>query len=232
MMADHQETHWSGSTPMHDLYSYISEEKVTQLHAQVKNARFDVSVALGVDLKIVSAKADLKEKPSQISRLKEVLDSLDKKSSIVPLGEISLGQPPPVFFEFSGTGSVCIDMCYWLAAKQGHTALLLAGSPSNAAGNQVAKSSHLSPSLDPVGSFLDAADKFNKGDSLDDAANSLSYAWATIFADRRRGLQGPRYRGVAVFSAMCTPRVWQLERAGITGVDLLVVGSPLFVSQV
>jgi len=161
---------------MHDFYSYISKEKVTQLHAQLKNARFDISVALGLDLGIVSVNVDLDEKSNQISRLKEVLDSLGKKSSVVPLGEIALGQPPPVFFEFSGTGSVCIDMCYWLAAQQGHTALLLAGSSSNAVGNQVAKSGQFSPSLDPVGSFLDAAEKFNNGDSLDDAANSLSYA--------------------------------------------------------
>lgn len=232
MINQKPEKHLINSRPMNELYSYISEEKVSQLHAQLKSSSFDISVVLGIDLKLVSAKADLTKKPNQLSKLRRVLDSLQKNTSIACLDGISLGQTPPVFFEFSGTGNVSIDMCYWLAAKHGQTALLLAGSPTNAVGNQVAKSCDLSPSLDPVGSFLVAAEKFNTGDSIADVASSLSYAWATIFGERRRGLEGPRYRGIAVFSAMCAPSKWQMQRAGITDVDLLVIGSPLFVSQV
>lgn len=218
---------------MVDMYMYISEPKVTQLTDQSPALFSGITAKLDFKIPFVSGGISGENNPSTVVKLRRLIPKLQSQYNIRPFNEIVETQSSPVFVSFEGAAARHIETGYFLLALESdRVALLLAGSATNVMGGENVKAK-ISPSVDPVRAILGASRRY--GDESDELGESpgLSYVWqALMAASIRARMRLPNVEGIAVFSAMCKASKWQMERVERGHIDVLVIGTPLYVKQV
>jgi hypothetical protein len=205
---------------------YISTGKISALRGG-KVAALE-KIEIKIKLPWMETSTSSKFNTSLVRDLEAVERDLDKRADIYRFEELKAGETP-VIFKFEGPAARMIhDDKYWVTIDVGTTALLLAGSASNAVLAGAEADTKLSPSVDPVGAVTES---FIIGGVPQSKSEILSYAWQEI----RRELSGlalPRVKGFGFFAGSCTASKRQMRRAGYDHLTLLVVGSPIFIEQI
>jgi len=108
----------------------------------------------------------------------------------------------------------------------------LAGSASYAIGGNGNIPANISPSADPVLSFLHASmNKDSKKDS--NSSENLSYVWQELMREPLcKEIDLPCVEGIAVFAATIPASKAQMRRVQRTNINTIVIGTPLFIKQV
>ena len=217
---------------MPSIYLYVSKGKIDQLSEQNLGLLSKVTAKIDFKLPFASGEFSGKTESRTFEKLERLLPLLHEEYSMPMFTNID-STTSPVFFTFYGQAVRTIeDNQFWLAMDGDKVALLLAGSASYVLGNSTNTSSVISPSADPVGSFLRVANNSNKNDLQGISAN-LSYTWQEIIADSIRSeITLPYVEGIAVFAATLKASKAQMRRVQRTSIESLVVGTPLYVRQV
>lgn len=166
-------------------------------------------------------------------RLRRVEHELGRELELPAFEEIRLGEPLPRFFRFEGSGARLVtDNEFWIASHIETAALVLVGASRHAMHGASGANQAMSPSADPLGAIVDAAEEAPSVRHSGMEAK-CSYAWQVILrhSDQHR-ITVPRIRGIAVTTACVAADRAQIRRAGVAGIERLVVGTPLFVEQI
>jgi hypothetical protein len=145
---------------MTGIYWYISRQKVDALRDAYASSGFDWLKDLSFKLKSPFAEASAALRLDQslyrtVDKLANNLLKAPETGSFPNLSEVGR----VTFFSFAGSAQRCIEAdAYWIALLADETALLLAGSVSNAIGGPAKISENaISPSADPMGAVVERA---------------------------------------------------------------------------
>ena len=156
--------------------------------------------------------------------------NLIKAPETASFPRLSADHPTP-FFSFSGPARRSIDSgAYWVALFEDKTALLLAGSISNAVGaSSRGPEGAISPSADPIGTVELA---FAEGRSTEDTVSvgyKCAYIWQTIVEPVRADWHTlPAVEGIAVYGGMFATEV---SVDGVGDISKIVIATPVYVRQ-
>jgi hypothetical protein len=168
---------------------------------------------------------------STVKKLRRVERRITKKDNPFPFQSVpSLASVPPIF-RFHGPGAKLVSGDdFWLASYKDDVALILVGSMSNAYGS-TPSGPRLSPSINVLEAIQTAAGSPSApGDSVEAAS---SYAWQAILrSNGQKDRQLPTVTGLAFCETFAHVNKAQIRRAGIAGIEHIVIGSPLFIEQV
>lgn len=217
------------------MYLYISEPKIKALDV---SSGFSAGIAAELSFKFPFLEGKLSgvNQNELVGQLEKVVAKL-KKSELIPNFDDIIAGEAPMLVSFAGHAGRVVDKnAFWCVMKGKHNGLLLAGSPGYAIGRPPERSANISPSTDPVGALRGVFKETGKlpfppiNSSL---SSSLSYAWqelvrATFLAEGSM----PRVEGIAIFSRSVVGDRRQLRRVNSGGLELLVIGSPLYVKQI
>jgi hypothetical protein len=214
-----------------DIYSYISEAKLTALQAAAPGFLSALSAEVTLKVPFLEGKLSGAKQASVVTELERIVARLKAEEQIISFDDVTSKEMPKIMC-FSGEGGRLVDGdAFWLAMKGERNALLLAGSAGYAIGKPASTSAYISPSADPVNALRVAFGQGHEspGQSI---ASSLSYAWQEIARENLVGVGGvPRVEGI-VFAARTLPvDKEQFSSVGCENLSLLVVGTPLYVKQ-
>jgi hypothetical protein len=215
------------------VYWYVSRQKVDALMNAFGPKGFnfkELSLTLKAPL-LGEAKASLNPDRSLIRNVESVENGIKSAGAASPLTDA--GSQP--LFYFRGRAHRAVEHgAYFILLSEAPTAILLAGSPSNAIGAPPKQSDEISPSADPFGSIRRAFKEQSIGElqSSRDLGGDCAYMWATL-ADvaRESWTSMPEVEGFAVFGAVFAA-ARHFQRMRFPELNRIVVGTPIFVRQI
>lgn len=217
------------------MYLYISEAKIKAI-AGTPGFTSGIAAELSFKFPFLEGKLSGVNQNELVRQLERVVAKLRKSERIPNFDDIKIGETPTLV-SFAGCAGRVVDKnAFWCVMKGKHNGLLLAGSPGYAIGKPPETSARISPSTDPVGALREVFKETGKlhfppiNSSL---SSSLSYAWqelvrASFLAEGSM----PSVEGIAIFSRSVVGDRRQLRRVNSGGLELLIVGSPLYVKQI
>ena len=215
---------------MTGIYWYVSRQKVDALLPEFGPRGFSLFKELSLTLKapFAEAKTSVNTDRSLFLHVGNIENGL--KSAGVTTDVSDAGSKP--FFSFRGRAHRAVDSgAYFIVLAQNSTALLLAGSPTNAVGAPPKQSDDISPSADPLGavrrSFGELSDR--EGSQL---GEMCSYIWDVLAGPVSQSWDAlPEVEGIAVYGARFPPAKGQFSGAKFSDIDRIVIGTPIFVRQ-
>lgn len=217
------------------MYWYVSTAKVGLLFQQYHRSALDVVKELAFKLKSPVAEAELRlamPDPTLVKKLNAVERKIRKECDPPAFDALVNDEALPAYFTFDISGARLVNKGeFWLAGSANGVALVLVGASAHSFGGAPQKP-RLSPSIDPLGAIIQQASgrPSFKGFSQIDAA--ASYAWTTIMSHNGQNkIRLPQVTGLAVTIGVMPAYRPQIRRAGITGIEKIVVGTPLYIVQ-
>jgi hypothetical protein len=214
------------------MFWYVSRSKIEALRDDYGSPgpRRLKDISLKLKSPFAEAGATLDLDRSIYRDVEQIAANLIKAPETESFPRLSADHPTP-FFSFVGPARRSIDSgAYWIALFKDKTALLLAGSISNAVGASTRKSDDaISPSADPIGTIEVA---FGEGRSAEDkvsVGSMCAYIWQTIVEPVRADWHTlPAVEGMAVYGGMFSAEM-NLEDVG--EINKIVIGTPVYVRQ-
>lgn len=220
---------------MTGIYWYISRQKVDALRQAYASSGFDwlKNVSLKLKSPFGEASADVSLKRSLYQDVERTAVHLLKAPETRSFPNLS-DEAQATFFYFAGRARRCVDAgSYWIALFADTTALLLAGSVSNAIGAPEKISQNaISPSVDPIRAVQLAFAEKRLPEENQTVSSSCSYLWQTISNPVRANWQTlPEVEGIAVYGGTFQASKPQFDDGSFSTIDKIVIGSPIYVRQ-
>jgi hypothetical protein len=220
---------------MTGIYWYISRGKVEALRDADASFSLDWLKDLSFKLKspFAEASAALRLDQSLYRTVDRLADNLMKAPETAFFSNLS-DAGGVTFFSFAGSAQRHIDAeAYWIALRADETALLLAGSISNAIGGPPKISQNtISPSVDPIGAVKLAFKETRSLEESQTVGATCSYVWQTIFDPVREAWNTlPQVEGIAVYAGMFPASIARSSDDSSGAIQKIVVGSPIYVRQ-
>jgi hypothetical protein len=220
---------------MTGIYWYVSHTKVDALRQAYGSSGFHRLKNVSFKLKVPFAEAGaaLNLGQSLYQDVERIAGNLMSSPDTASFPHLSEDRPIP-FFSFAGPARRSVDAgAYWIALFTGTTALLLAGSVSNAIGAPPKGSQDaISPSVDPIRAVQLAFAEERSPEESESVSSQCSYIWQTIVNPVRANWQAlPRVDGIAVYGGMFPVDMAQFGDGGFSVINKIVIGSPVYVCQ-
>ncbi|MFE9658912.1 DUF7019 family protein [Streptomyces sp. NPDC005955] len=214
---------------------YVSRSKLELLTEQYDKSVLDSFRGLALKFKTPVAEAELRftnAGPGLVSEVRRVEKRIVQDTAPLDFECLSTeeAQLPPFFLFDTPAARLVEERGFWVAGHVGGAALVLVGAARHATG-AFSSPSALSPSVDPLRAITEKAE----GDSARvgaDLGGASSYAWQAIMrTNGQNKIPLPTVRGIAVTVAVVEAQRQQIRRAGIPGIQRLVIGTPLHIEQ-
>jgi hypothetical protein len=214
-------------------YWYISRAKIEYLRESLELSQRRWLKDLSIKLKspFAEASAALNLDSSFLQQTERIAERLsnDPKTAVFPNFSQCYLTP---FFSFTGHAQRSVDSgAYWIALLEGETALLLAGSISNALGAPPEKSA-ISPSVDPLGAVNLAFAEARTPEEGATVGSRCGYVWQALVEPVWRDWRAlPIVEGIAVYGGLFSGDIACLDDDKPEKISRIVVGSPVYVRQ-
>jgi hypothetical protein len=221
---------------MTGIYWYVSRTKVdalAQAYGSSPGFRWLKNVSFKLKIPFAEAGAALNLDKSLYQNVERIAGNLMAAPETASFPHLSEDRPTP-FFSFAGPAHRTVDAgAYWVALFDGTTALLLAGSVSNAIGAPSKDSQDaISPSVDPIGAVQKAFAHDRSTEESESVSRRCNYIWQSIVEPVRANWQAlPRVDGIAVFGGVFPVDMAQFGDGGFAMINKIVIGSPVYIRQ-